>query len=47
MNFRTHIRRLNRKTVCFSKNETVHDNVGGMYISRYYFQTGCCSDQRI
>jgi len=47
LNFRTHIKRLNSKTICFSKNETVHDNVIGMYISRYYFQTGCYSDQRI
>ncbi|MDR2765834.1 MAG: IS1 family transposase [Tannerella sp.] len=23
---------LNRKTVCFSKNEQMHDNVIGMYI---------------
>ena len=32
LNFRTHLKRLGRKTVCFSKNETVHDNVIGMYI---------------
>lgn len=44
LNFRTHIKRLNRKTICFSKNETIHDNVIGMYINRYYFQTGLYSD---
>jgi len=32
LNFRTHIKRLNRKTICFSKNETIHDNVIGLYI---------------
>lgn len=40
LNFRTHIKRLNRKTICFSKNETVHDNVIGMYIETYYYRTG-------
>jgi len=40
LNFRTHIKRLNRKTICFSKNEEIHDNVIGMYINRYYFAGG-------
>jgi insertion element IS1 protein InsB len=40
LNFRTHIKRLNRKTICYSKNEQIHDNVIGMYIERYYFKTG-------
>ncbi|WP_417914291.1 IS1 family transposase, partial [Candidatus Electronema sp. JM] len=44
LNFRTHIKRLNRKTVCFSKNEKIHDNVIGMYINRYYFQNGRYSE---
>jgi len=39
LNFRTHIRRLSRRTVCFSKNKKIHDNVTGMYISRYYSET--------
>ncbi len=38
LNFRTHIKRLNRKTICFSKNAKIHDNVIGMYINHYYFQ---------
>lgn len=38
LNFRTHLKRLHRKTTCFSKNETVHDNVIGMYINRHYYQ---------
>lgn len=40
LNFRTHLKRLCRKTVCFSKNELIHDNVIGMYIERYYYKTG-------
>ena len=40
LNFRTHIKRLNRKTICFSKDETIHDNVIGMYIEEYYYKTG-------
>jgi insertion element IS1 protein InsB len=40
LNFRTHIKRLNRKTICYSKSEQIHDNVIGMYIERYYFKTG-------
>ena len=40
LNFRTHLKRLTRKTICFSKNEMVHDNVIGMYIERYYYRTG-------
>jgi len=44
LNFRTHIKRLNRKTVCFSKNIKIHDNVIGMYINRYYFLNGLFSE---
>jgi insertion element IS1 protein InsB len=40
LNFRTHLKRLNRKTICFSKNEQVHDNVIGMYIGAYYYRKG-------
>ena len=40
LNFRIHIKRLNRKTICYSKSEEIHDNVIGMYIERYYFKTG-------
>lgn len=40
LNFRTHIKRLNRKTICFSKSEAIHDNVIGIYINRYYFKCG-------
>ena len=44
LNFRTHIKRLNRRTICFSKNEEIHDNVIGMYIAKYYFKVGKFSD---
>jgi insertion element IS1 protein InsB len=44
LNFRTHIKRLNRRTICFSKNEKIHDNVIGMYINRYYFENGRYSE---
>lgn len=40
LNLRTHLKRLSRKSICFSKNEIIHDNVIGMYIERYYFKTG-------
>ena len=43
LNFRTHIKRLHRRTICFSKDETIHDNVIGLYINRYYFKEGCYS----
>ena len=40
LNFRTHLKRLARKSICFSKNEDIHDNVIGMYVNRYYFKQG-------
>ena len=39
LNFRTHLKRLNRRTICFSKSEQIHDNVIGMYIEKYYYRT--------
>ena len=44
LNFRTHIKRLNRKTICFSKDEQIHDNVIGMYIEKYYYKCGNFAD---
>ncbi|MGR0482038.1 MAG: IS1 family transposase [Candidatus Electronema sp. V4] len=44
LNFRIHIKRLNRRTIYFSKNEKIHDNVIGMYINRYYFENGRYSE---
>jgi hypothetical protein len=40
LNFRTYLKQLNRKTICFSKDEQIHDNVIGMYIERFYYKTG-------
>jgi insertion element IS1 protein InsB len=40
LNFRIHLKRLGRRTICYSKNEEVHDSVIGMYIERYYFRNG-------
>ena len=40
LNLRTHLKRLSRKTLCFSKSEVVHDHVIGMYIERYYYRHG-------
>src|SRR5258706_5394471 len=47
LNFRTHLKRLNRRTICYSKNEEVHDNVIGMYIERFYYKTGLYSNHYI
>ena len=38
LNFRTRIKRLARKTICFSKSELLHDTVIGLFINRYCFQ---------
>jgi insertion element IS1 protein InsB len=43
LNFRTHLKRLNRRTICYSKNEQIHDNVIGMYIDRFYYKSGTYS----
>ncbi len=37
LTLRTRIKRLARRTICFSKSETVHDVVIGLYINRYEF----------
>jgi len=38
LNFRTHLKRLARKTICFSKSEILHDIIIGLYINKYYFK---------
>ena len=40
LNFRTHLKRLCRKTICFSKSEEVHDKLIGIYIEKHYFKNG-------
>lgn len=37
LNLRTRIKRLTRKTICFSKSEEMHDLVIGLFINRYEF----------
>ncbi len=34
---RTRIKRLQRKTICFSKSEEMHDTVIGLFINKYEF----------
>ena len=38
LNFRTHLKRLHRKTICFSKDATLHDTVIGLYIEHHYYK---------
>jgi insertion element IS1 protein InsB len=37
LNLRTRIKRLTRRTICFSKSEEMHDLVIGLFINRYEF----------
>jgi insertion element IS1 protein InsB len=37
INLRTRIKRLMRRTICFSKSERMHDLVVGLFINRYEF----------
>jgi insertion element IS1 protein InsB len=37
LTLRTRIKRLARKTICFSKLEVMHDTVIGLFINRYEF----------
>ena len=37
LNFRTWIKRLARKTLCFSKDEKMHDTVIGLFINKVEF----------
>ena len=41
LTLRTRIKRLARKTICFSKSETIHKIVIGLFINRYWF----CNNQ--
>jgi insertion element IS1 protein InsB len=36
---RTRVKRLTRKTICFSKSEALHDAVIGLFINRYCFES--------
>ena len=37
LTLRTRIKRLARKTICFSKSESIHKAVVGSFINRYWF----------
>ena len=37
LNYRTRIKRLARKTICFSKSELMHDTVIGLFINLFEF----------
>ena len=39
LNFRTRIKRLARKTICFSKSVEIHDKVIGEFINRSFFNS--------
>jgi insertion element IS1 protein InsB len=47
LTLRTRIKRLARKTICYSKSIVMHDIVIGLFINRYefYFQSSSCSQQ--
>jgi len=38
LTLRTRIKRLARKTICFSKSELMHDTIIGLFINRFEFQ---------
>ena len=38
LTLRTRLKRLNRKTICFSRSEVMHDKVIGEFISRMWYQ---------
>jgi insertion element IS1 protein InsB len=37
LTFRTRLKRLGRKTICFSKSVLLHDIVIGLFVNRYEF----------
>ncbi|WP_232426864.1 IS1 family transposase, partial [Erwinia tracheiphila] len=34
----THIKRLTRRTICFSKSEEMHDKIIGWYLTLHHYQ---------
>ncbi|GKJ58263.1 hypothetical protein NUKP32_44600 [Klebsiella variicola] len=38
LNLRTHIKRLTRRTLCFSKSEEMHDKIIGWYLTIHHYQ---------
>ncbi|MDR1055719.1 MAG: IS1 family transposase [Prevotellaceae bacterium] len=44
LNFRMHIKRLNTKTICYFRNEQIHDYMIGILYRRDYFKSGIFLD---
>ena len=38
LTLRTHIKRLARRTICFSKSILVHDTIIGLFINQFFFE---------
>ena len=38
LNLHTHLKRLDRKTICFSKSSETHDKVIGWYLTIHHYQ---------
>jgi insertion element IS1 protein InsB len=38
LTLRTRIKRLARKTICFSKSQTMHQTIIGLFINYYFFE---------
>nr|ULG19865.1 transposase [Yersinia frederiksenii]ULG19901.1 transposase [Yersinia frederiksenii] len=38
LNLRTHIKRLTRRAICFSKSEEMHDKIIGWYLAIHHYQ---------
>jgi IS1 family transposase len=47
LDFRTRVKRLTRKTICFSKNEKTHDAVIGLFINECKFSSPSNYNQRL
>jgi len=47
LNFRTWIKRLTRKTICFSKKENMHDTVIGLLINKVEFGLDIHAKQQV
>ena len=43
LTLRTRIKRLSRKTICFSKDPDIHKSVIGTFINIYFFNNTLCS----
>ena len=44
LNFRTHLKCLSRRAICFSKSTLVHDKVTYMHINKFYQKSNIYAD---